>query len=212
AAGAGSEEERAKASALLRRENGSGGGSGSRSSSPQRAAALSVGSDDGEEENLYTAGTHQGARPSIDDFSSLRVLGKGSYGKVVLVRRKSTGVLYAMKILKKGDVVRKRQVERTKIERRVLGNVEHPFLMRLHYAFQTDNKLYLVLDYCPGGELFFHLSRYKRFPEGVVRFYAAELVLALKHLHDNNIIYRDIKPENILLDADGHIKVRLTAT
>eukprot|EP00904_Undaria_pinnatifida_P008560 jgi/Undpi1/4834/HiC_scaffold_19.g08187.m1 len=112
-----------------------------------------------------------------------------------------------MKILKKGDVVRKRQVERTKIERRVLGNVEHPFLMRLHYAFQTDNKLYLVLDYCPGGELFFHLSRYKRFPEGVVRFYAAELVLALKHLHDNNIIYRDIKPENILLDADGHIKL-----
>ncbi|CAM9816307.1 unnamed protein product, partial [Ectocarpus sp. 13 AM-2016] len=126
---------------------------------------------------------------------------------VVLVRRKNTGVLYAMKILKKGDVVRKRQVERTKIERRVLGNVEHPFLMRLHYAFQTDNKLYLVLDYCPGGELFFHLSRYKRFPEGVVRFYAAELVLALKHLHDNNIIYRDIKPENILLDADGHIKL-----
>ncbi|CAM9337277.1 unnamed protein product [Ectocarpus sp. 6 AP-2014] len=216
AAAAGAGREQAKATAPLRRDgsggSGSGGGGGgrgsaSRSTSPSRTAALSVGSDDGEEENLYTAGTHQGARPSIDDFSSLRVLGKGSYGKVVLVRRKNTGVLYAMKILKKGDVVRKRQVERTKIERRVLGNVEHPFLMRLHYAFQTDNKLYLVLDYCPGGELFFHLSRYKRFPEGVVRFYAAELVLALKHLHDNNIIYRDIKPENILLDADGHIKL-----
>eukprot|EP00903_Cladosiphon_okamuranus_P014163 g13162.t1 len=206
AAGDRGDREEAKSGASITRE-GSGGGSGSRSTSPSRAAALSVGSDDGEEEHLYTAGTHQGARPSIDDFSSLRVLGKGSYGKVVLVRRKSTGVLYAMKILKKGDVVRKRQVERTKIERRVLGNVEHPFLMRLHYAFQTDNKLYLVLDYCPGGELFFHLSRYKRFPEGVVRFYAAELVLALKHLHDNNIIYRDIKPENILLDADGHIKL-----
>ncbi|CAB1120572.1 unnamed protein product [Ectocarpus sp. CCAP 1310/34] len=213
AGAAGTGREQAKATAPLRRDGSGGGGGGggrgaaSRSTSPSRTAALSVGSDDGEEENLYTAGTHQGARPSIDDFSSLRVLGKGSYGKVVLVRRKNTGVLYAMKILKKGDVVRKRQVERTKIERRVLGNVEHPFLMRLHYAFQTDNKLYLVLDYCSGGELFFHLSRYKRFPEGVVRFYAAELVLALKHLHDNNIIYRDIKPENILLDADGHIKL-----
>jgi serine/threonine protein kinase len=112
-----------------------------------------------------------------------------------------------MKVLKKGDVVRKRQVERTKIERRVLGAVDHPFLMKLHYAFQTGNKLYLVLDYCPGGELFFHLSRYKRFPEGVVRFYSAQLVLALKHLHDGGVIYRDIKPENILLDVEGHIKL-----
>ncbi len=101
----------------------------------------------------------------------------------------------------------KRQVERTKIERRVLGYVDHPFLMKLHYAFQTGRKLYLVLDYCPGGELFFHLSRFKRFPEGVVRFYSAELVLALQHLHNSGIIYRDIKPENILLDRDGHLKL-----
>ncbi len=107
----------------------------------------------------------------------------------------------------KHDVVCKRQVERTKIERRVLGYVDHPFLMKLHYAFQTGRKLYLVLDYCPGGELFFHLSRFKRFPEGVVRFYSAELVLALQHLHDSGIIYRDIKPENILLDRDGHLKL-----
>ncbi|CAM9347467.1 unnamed protein product [Chrysoparadoxa australica] len=147
------------------------------------------------------------SKPSVDNFSMLRVLGKGSYGKVVLVRKKDSGVLYAMKVLKKDDVVNKRQVERTKIERRVLGNIEHPFLMKLHYAFQTEKKLYLVLDYCPGGELFFHLSRYKRFPEGVVRFYAAELVLALKHLHDSGIIYRDIKPENILLDAKGHLSL-----
>ncbi len=107
----------------------------------------------------------------------------------------------------KHDVVCKRQVERTKIERRVLGYVDHPFLMKLQYAFQTGRKLYLVLDYCPGGELFFHLSRFKRFPESVVRFYSAELVLALQHLHDSGIIYRDIKPENILLDRDGHLKL-----
>jgi serine/threonine protein kinase len=170
----------------------------------------SVDSDGSEEVNLFTDPSHiaeDSQKPTLDDFSMIRVLGKGSYGKVVLVRKKSSQVLYAMKVLKKGDVVRKRQVERTKIERRVLGFIDHPFLMKLHFAFQTGNKLYLVLDYCPGGELFFHLSRYKRFPEGVVRFYSAQLVLALKHLHDGGIIYRDIKPENILLDSEGHIKL-----
>jgi serum/glucocorticoid-regulated kinase 2 len=79
--------------------------------------------------------------------------------------------------------------------------------MKLHYAFQSPEKLYLVLDYCPGGELFFHLSRFRRFPERVARFYAAELLLALGHLHKRGIIYRDLKPENVLLDADGHVKL-----
>jgi serum/glucocorticoid-regulated kinase 2 len=79
--------------------------------------------------------------------------------------------------------------------------------MKLHYAFQSPDKLYLVLDYCPGGELFFHLSRFRRFPERVARFYAAELLLALGHLHKRGIIYRDLKPENVLLDADGHVKL-----
>ena len=79
--------------------------------------------------------------------------------------------------------------------------------MKLHYAFQTPEKLYLVLDYCPGGELFFHLSRIRRFPERVARFYAAELLLAIGHLHKRGIIYRDLKPENVLLDADGHVKL-----
>ena len=79
--------------------------------------------------------------------------------------------------------------------------------MKMHYAFQTKEKLFLVLDYCPGGELFFHLSRYRRFQEPVARFYAAELLLAIGHLHKNGIIYRDLKPENVLLDAYGHVKL-----
>jgi serum/glucocorticoid-regulated kinase 2 len=112
-----------------------------------------------------------------------------------------------MKILKKTHLVRRRQIERTRTERKVLSAVNHPFIMKLHYAFQTDDKLYLVLDYCPGGELFFHLSRCRRFPERVARFYAAELLLAIGHLHKRGIIYRDLKPENVLLDADGHVKL-----
>lgn len=112
-----------------------------------------------------------------------------------------------MKILKKTHLVKRRQIERTRTERKVLSVVNHPFIMKLHYAFQTDEKLYLVLDYCPGGELFFHLSRFRRFPERVARFYAAELLLAISHLHRRGIIYRDLKPENVLLDADGHVKL-----
>lgn len=117
------------------------------------------------------------------------------------------GSLFAMKILKKSHLVRRRQIERTRTERKVLSAVNHPFIMKLHYAFQSTDKLYLVLDYCPGGELFFHLSRFRRFPERVARFYAAELLLALGHLHKRGIIYRDLKPENVLLDADGHVKL-----
>jgi serine/threonine protein kinase len=112
-----------------------------------------------------------------------------------------------MKILKKAHLVKRRQIERTRTERKVLSVVDHPFIMKLHYAFQTEDKLYFVLDYCPGGELFFHLSRFRKFPERVAKFYAAELLLALGHLHKRGIIYRDLKPENVLLDADGHVKL-----
>lgn len=154
---------------------------------------------------------NQYEKPSVEMFFPLlRVLGKGSFGKVVLVRKrtgKESGGLFAMKILRKAHLVKRRQIERTKTERKVLSVVDHPFIMKLHFAFQGDEKLFLVLDYCPGGELFFHLSRYRRFPERVARFYAAELLLAIGHLHRRGIIYRDLKPENVLLDAEGHVKL-----
>jgi len=150
--------------------------------------------------------------PELDDFNLVKVLGKGSYGKVMLVRHskeEGTGApnLYAMKMLRKEDVVKRNQVEHTRTERSVLESVSHPFIVTLHFAFQTPKKLYLVMEYCPGGELFFHLSRAGCFPEGRARFYTAETTSAIAYLHRQNIIYRDLKPENLLIDREGHVKI-----
>lgn len=139
---------------------------------------------------------------NIDDFTLVKVIGKGSFGKVTLVRKKSDNKLYAMKVLSKANIVKRKQVEHTKTERRVLGSINHPFIVRLHYAFQTAEKLYFVLDYAAGGELFFHLSRVKKFPESTTRFFCAEITLALDAIHAHNVVYRDLKPENILLDGE----------
>lgn len=140
-----------------------------------------------------------------NDFNILKVIGKGSFGKVLLVSKKDTGHLYAMKVLKKDALVKRNQVQHTKAERRILRTCDSPFIVRMHFAFQSADKLYLVLDYLPGGELFFHLKRERRFEEERVRLYAAELVLALEHLHARDIVYRDLKPENVLLDPGGHV-------
>lgn len=149
-------------------------------------------------------------RVSLNDFQLLKVLGKGSYGKVLLVKKAGEideGKVYAMKMLRKDHVIRRNQVEHTKTERQVLESISHPFIVHLHYAFQSPKKLHLVLEYCPGGELFFHLSRAGRFSEGRCRFYASEICLAISFLHGRKIIYRDLKPENLLLDNEGHVKL-----
>lgn len=148
---------------------------------------------------------HEKADPS--QFELLRVLGEGSFGKVFLVRKivgKDAGTLYAMKVLKKATLKVKDRVRSTN-ERNILADVEHPFIVKLHYAFQTTGKLYLILDFLRGGDLFTRLSKEVMFTEDDVKFYLAELALALNHLHGIGIIYRDLKPENILLDQDGHI-------
>eukprot|EP00808_Paulinella_micropora_P008078 g72365.t1 len=146
-------------------------------------------------------------RIGVDDFALLKVIGRGAYGKVFLVKKKATGVLYAMKVLRKKDIIQKKVVGHTKSERSVLETIQHPFFVQLRYAFQTPSKLYLILDYVPGGELFTRLDEEVEFSEQVAAFYAAEVVLALEHLHALNIIYRDLKPENILLDREGHIRL-----
>lgn len=126
---------------------------------------------------------------------------------MLLVRKRSDSRLFALKILPKGELVRKKQTEYAKTERTILERASHPFLVKLHYAFQTPSKLYLAIDFCIGGELFFHLRRAYKFKEDVVLFYSAEIIVALEYLHDQGIIYRDLKPENVLLTQEGHIKL-----
>ncbi|XP_068000870.1 ribosomal protein S6 kinase alpha-3 isoform X6 [Melanerpes formicivorus] len=150
---------------------------------------------------------HEKADPS--QFELLKVLGQGSFGKVFLVKKISGSdarQLYAMKVLKKATLKVRDRV-RTKMERDILVEVNHPFIVKLHYAFQTEGKLYLILDFLRGGDLFTRLSKEVMFTEDDVQFYLAELALALDHLHSLGIIYRDLKPENILLDEEGHIKL-----
>ncbi|BEJ10715.1 hypothetical protein CspHIS471_0101370 [Cutaneotrichosporon sp. HIS471] len=140
------------------------------------------------------------------DFEFLKLIGRGTFGRVFQVRKRDTKRIYAMKVLSKKEIVAKKEVAHTIGERKILQrSLECPFLVGLKFSFQTEKELYFVTDYKSGGELFWHLQKEGRFSEDRARFYIAELVLALEHLHKYNIVYRDLKPENILLDATGHI-------
>lgn len=142
---------------------------------------------------------------SEDDFLTLKVIGRGGFGRVLLVRKKDSGRVYAMKVLKKAVIAARGEIEHTKTEKNVLARLDHPFLAKLHFSFQTAENLYIVMDFINGGELFHHLSREKRFSEERAKFYAAQIVSGMSYLHANGIIYRDLKPENLLLSAQGNI-------
>jgi len=144
---------------------------------------------------------------TLNDFLMLCVIGKGSYAKVVLVKKKDTNEIMALKILKKEMVERKKQEEHVRIERAVLADAHHPFIAKLHCAFQNKNKLYFGLEYCPGGELFNLLQKRKSFTEDQTRFYTSQMVLAIEYLHSKHVIYRDLKPENVLIDRQGYIRI-----
>ncbi|KIS72184.1 putative serine/threonine protein kinase [Mycosarcoma maydis] len=140
------------------------------------------------------------------DFEYLKLIGRGTFGRVFQVRKKDTKRIYAMKVLSKREIALKKEVTHTMGERKILEkSLDCPFLVGLKFSFQSATELYFVTDYKSGGELFWHLQREGRFTEERARFYIAELVLALEHLHKYDIVYRDLKPENILLDATGHV-------
>ncbi|XP_040568029.1 RAC-alpha serine/threonine-protein kinase [Lepeophtheirus salmonis] len=147
------------------------------------------------------------AKITFENFEFLKVLGKGTFGKVILCREKATNHLYAIKILKKEVIIKKDEVDHTMTEKRVLQKTKHPFLLTLKYSFTTVDRLCLVTEYVNGGELYFHLKRERCFSEDRTRFYGAEIISAIAYLHTNSIIYRDLKLENLLLDKDGHIKI-----
>ncbi|XP_076359655.1 RAC serine/threonine-protein kinase-like isoform X1 [Tachypleus tridentatus] len=157
--------------------------------------------------NITQTSLHKGRKITLNNFEFLKVLGKGTFGKVILCREKVSNLLYAIKILKKEVIIQKDEVAHTLTENRVLRNTNHPFLISLKYSFQTADRLCLVMEYVNGGELFFHLSRERIFTEERTRFYGAEVLLALHYLHTQGIIYRDLKLENLLLDKEGHIKI-----
>lgn len=142
-----------------------------------------------------------------EDFDVISVIGRGSFGKILLVRRKGSGIYYAMKCLRKDVIMQKNQYYHTMVERDVMLNMKCPFIVRLHYAFQNEKRVYMVMDYCNGGDLYTHLRRERSFTEKRSQFYAAEMLVGLNYLHQQGIIYRDLKPENVLLDANGHIKL-----
>lgn len=146
-------------------------------------------------------------RITMEDFEFLKVLGKGTFGKVILCKEKRTSKLYAIKILKKEVIIAREEVAHTMTENRVLQRCKHPFLTELTYSFQTSHHLCFVMEFANGGELFIHLQKCGTFTESRARFYGAEIVLALGYLHHLNIVYRDMKLENLLLDKDGHIKI-----
>eukprot|EP01121_Diplochlamys_sp_Union-15-3_P015905 TRINITY_DN5322_c0_g1_i6.p1 TRINITY_DN5322_c0_g1~~TRINITY_DN5322_c0_g1_i6.p1 ORF type:complete len:286 (-),score=64.12 TRINITY_DN5322_c0_g1_i6:309-1136(-) len=160
-----------------------------------------------EDEDLGDVITKYSRKVTKDDFELMTVIGRGSFGKVMQVRKKDTKEVYAMKVMRKEAIIQKNQIAHTKDEKAILQQIEHPFIVKLHYAFQTKDKLYMILDYVNGGELFYHLKKEGKFKVDRVRFYAAEITSAMDHLHSLGIVYRDLKPENILLDKDGHIVI-----
>ncbi|EXL66588.1 AGC/YANK protein kinase [Fusarium oxysporum f. sp. conglutinans race 2 54008] len=141
---------------------------------------------------------------SLKHFRLLRVVGRGSFGKVRLVKRKDTNLYFALKYIRKDNAVRSESVRNIIRERRMLEYLNHPFICNLRYSFQDIEYIYLVFDFMTGGDLRFHISR-KTFTEEAVKFWIAELGCALRYIHSQNIIHRDIKPDNVLLDADGHL-------
>ncbi|KAB5578028.1 kinase-like domain-containing protein [Coniochaeta sp. 2T2.1] len=141
----------------------------------------------------------------IEDFELLKVVGKGSFGKVMQVRKKDTSRIYALKTIRKAHIISRSEVAHTLAERSVLAQINNPFIVPLKFTFQSPEKLYFVLAFVNGGELFHHLQKEQRFDVNRSRFYTAELLCALECLHGFNVIYRDLKPENILLDYQGHI-------
>ena len=144
---------------------------------------------------------------NVNDFETLTTIGRGAFGQVRICRKKDDKLVYAMKIMKKTEMLKKNQVAHIRAERDVLALADNPWVVKLHFSFQDDKMLYLVMEYLPGGDLMTILMKYDILTEEQTRFYIAETALAIASVHSLNYVHRDLKPDNILLDKDGHVKL-----
>uniref|UniRef100_A0AAZ3PVG2 Protein kinase C n=1 Tax=Oncorhynchus tshawytscha TaxID=74940 RepID=A0AAZ3PVG2_ONCTS len=179
-------------------------------SGPQnKDSSESLNSDGEEKEARCSRDTGKSASSlGLVDFDLLSVIGRGSYAKVLLVRLKKTERIYAMKVVKKELVNDDEDIDWVQTEKHVFEQASnHPFLVGLHSCFQTESRLFFIIEYVNGGDLMFHMQRQRKIPEEHARFYSAEISLALNYLHERGIIYRDLKLDNVLLESEGHIKL-----
>jgi serum/glucocorticoid-regulated kinase 2 len=139
----------------------------------------------------------------LEDFEIRKMIGKGTFGKVFLVEHNFDKQLYAMKCIRKDIILENDQMENINLEKEILNRINHPFLVNMEYVFQNEYRIYFLMKFVKGGELFRHLVEVKMFPENQAKFFAAQVALALAHLHSEKIIYRDLKPENVLVGEDG---------
>nr|CCD12967.1 unnamed protein product [Trypanosoma congolense IL3000] len=158
-----------------------------------------------EEDEAVTMYGGENCKVSLSDFEITATVGKGSFSRVYVAVEKATNKRYAIKEMKKEVIEREQMTDHIFAEKFILQKISHPFIVSLHYAFQTKRCLYLVMDFLAGGELFYHLGAVTTFDEWRAKFYCGEIALALGYLHAHDIIYRDLKPENAVLDKDGHV-------
>ena len=145
--------------------------------------------------------------PKKKDFIKIKTIGAGATGKVFLVKSQYDGNVYAMKVTKKSDMIKQNKIKRLLTQREILITSQHPFIVTLHWCWHEKDAIYFIMDYCEGGDLYGLIRKYKRLTEKSVKFYCAEVLVALEYLHSMGYIYRDLKPENVLIDLDGHIKL-----
>lgn len=157
--------------------------------------------------NLENSKNSDDIYQEMSNYIFLKTIGKGNFGKVILVKNKLDQNFYALKCIKKEVIIKNKFFKQMKTEKKILMKIDHPFIIKLHSTFQTKFKIFMLFDYCNGGELFFHLQRKGRISEECAKFFCAQLYLALTYLHSNGILYRDLKPENIMLDKNGNIKL-----